>query len=101
MQFFKQVLHTIQFGPEGKNTRNPYYNPTPEVTDKHFIEWVEKGKPEDQFDHAEMGLDMMTIPTKFFGWEGITETMKKVFSLCSHSISLNTNCFHARHLIWK
>jgi hypothetical protein len=26
-----------------------------------------------------MGLDMMIIPTTFFGWEGITETMKKVF----------------------
>jgi hypothetical protein len=25
-----------------------------------------------------MGLNMMIIPTKFFGWEGITETMKKV-----------------------
>jgi hypothetical protein len=28
-----------------------------------------------------MGLDMMTIPTKYFGWEAITETMKKVFFL--------------------
>jgi hypothetical protein len=27
-----------------------------------------------------MGLNMMIIPTKFFGWEGITETMKKVCS---------------------
>lgn len=68
----------FQFGPEAKNTRNPYSHPTPEGTDKQFREWVEQGKPEDQFDHGLMGLNMMIIPTKFFGWEGITETMKKV-----------------------
>jgi hypothetical protein len=49
--------------------------------DQQFKEWVEKGKPEDQFDHTAMGLDLMSIPTKYFGWEGVTETMKKVFSL--------------------
>ena len=62
--------------PEGKD---PHPAHTSEEIDKNFREWVKKGKPEDQFDHIAMGLDMMTIPTKFLGWEGITETMKKVW----------------------
>jgi hypothetical protein len=65
----------FQLFPEGKE---PHPAHTPEEIDKTFREWVEKGKPEDQFDHTAMGLDMLTIPTKHFGWEGITETMKKV-----------------------
>ena len=51
----------------------------PDVIDKKWREWVKNGKPEDKFDHSEMGLDMMTAPTKHFGWEEITSTMKKVF----------------------
>jgi hypothetical protein len=66
--------------PEGKYPHNDH---TPEVVDRNFREWVENGKQEDKFDHTAMGLDMMTIPTKYFGWEGMTETMKKVFLLKS------------------
>jgi hypothetical protein len=41
-------------------------------------EWFKAGKPKDKFDSIWMGLDMMTYPTKHFGWEGITVTMKAV-----------------------
>jgi hypothetical protein len=57
---------------------DPHPNHTPDVTDKRWRDWVASGKPEDKFDHTVMGLDMMTFPTKHFGWQGITETMKQV-----------------------
>ena len=56
----------------------PHENHAPEVIDKRWREWAEKGKPKDKFDHTAMGLDMLTAPTKHFGWKGITATMKKV-----------------------
>ena len=61
----------------GGTTPNP--NHSPEESDKRWNEWVKNGKPADKFDHTDMGLQMLTIPAKHFGWEGMTETMKKVF----------------------
>jgi hypothetical protein len=57
-------IHTSEF-PEPKD-------------DKRFREWVKNGKPENKFDFVEMGLDMLVMPTRHFGWTAITETMKKV-----------------------
>jgi hypothetical protein len=73
-------LNCFQLLPGGKF---PHENHTPEKIDKRLQDWVKSGKPEDKFDHTAMGLDMLTIPTRFFGWEEITETMKKVnFFFC-------------------
>jgi hypothetical protein len=69
------VLTIFQLVPGGTD---PHPNHTPDVTDKRWRDWVASGKPEDKFDHTVMGLDMMTFPTKHFGWQGITETMKQV-----------------------
>ena len=44
---------------------------------KKWREWFKAGKPKDKFDTIWMGLNMMTYPTKQFGWEGMTTTMKK------------------------
>ena len=44
---------------------------------KRCREWYKAGKPKDKFDSIWMGLNMMTYPTKQFGWEGMTTTMKK------------------------
>jgi len=80
----------FQLFPEGKD---PHPAHTPDEIDKNFREWVEKGKPEDQFDHTAMGLDMLTIPTRHFGWEGITETMKKV------TLAFSNLCFEINNSI--
>ena len=45
---------------------------------KDMRNWFKAGKPKDKFDPVSMGLDMLTLPTKHFGWKGITATMKKV-----------------------
>jgi hypothetical protein len=45
---------------------------------KKLEKWRKDGKPIDQFDPIWMGLLMLATPTKTFGWEGITKTMKAV-----------------------
>ena len=95
-KFYK--LYLFKLVPGGKI---PHTNHAPDVIDKRWREWVKNGKPEDKFDHTTMGLDMMTAPTKHFGWEEITATMKKVFkpvfyfSLCYKSLQEATikRCF--------
>ena len=74
-----KFVHDVQLVPDGTTPRGDQSS-----LDEQFREWVQNGKPEDKFDHTFMGLDMMTIPTKYFGWEGITETMKKVFTFLSN-----------------
>ena len=58
---------------------------------KAMRKWFKAGKPKDQFDSTWMGLDMLTFPTKHFGWKGITTTMKKV-SYLSNAMLGDIHC---------
>jgi hypothetical protein len=40
--------------------------------------WSQEGKEIKKFDPVWMGLYMFTLPTQYFGWEGITKTMAAV-----------------------
>ena len=54
------------------------------TVEKKIIEWSKKGRNTTQFDTTWMGLGMLTIPTKHFGWESITKTMKFVSQMFSY-----------------
>ena len=54
---------------------------SPEQTKKRLKEYMKKGKKLENFDHTWMGLDLFTIPTKYFGWEGMTQAFKKVYTI--------------------
>jgi len=45
---------------------------------KQLEKWSKDGKDVEKFDPVWMGLYMFTLPTKAFGWEGITQTMAAV-----------------------
>ena len=53
---------------------------SPDQTDQRLKEYLEKGKTLEHFDHIWMGLDMFTMPTKHFGWKGMTEAFRKVLA---------------------
>ena len=53
-------------------------NISPERTDQRLKEYVKKGKKQEFFTVGELGLDMFTIPTAYFGWKGVSTTFKKV-----------------------
>ena len=52
------------------------------TVERYIMKWSKEGKNITKFDKTFMGLGMLTIPTKHFGWESITKTMKVVSQLC-------------------
>ena len=60
------------------------------TVEKKIIKWRKKGGKTTQFDHTVMGLAMLTIPTKHFGWESITKTMKLVSQKCISNFFLSS-----------
>ena len=85
---------TLQILGKGKKL---HPDVTPEQTDKRLKEYMKKGKKLENFDYTWMGLDMFTIPTKYFGWEGMTQAFRKVYSdvelLKSINIHTPWGCF--------
>jgi hypothetical protein len=67
--------------------------------EKFIMDWSKDGKNISKFDTTWMGLGMLTIPTKHFGWESITKTMKlvsqkelKLFCSKFEFLNLKINC---------
>ena len=49
-------------------------------------QWSKDGKDAAKFDHTWMGLGLLTLPTRHFGWDGITKTMKVVRKMFTNKI---------------
>ncbi len=52
--------------------------------ERHIMKWSKAGKNVTKFDTTWMGLGMLTIPAKHFGWESMTKTMKLVSQKCKN-----------------
>lgn len=62
-------------------------NFAPEKTDERLKAYVAGGKDLKNFNPTSMGLDMFTIPTKYFGWEEITVAFRKVVNYARFGIA--------------
>ena len=67
--YFFQITNNVENGHE------EYSNGKVE---EKLKQWSKEGKKAEKFDHTWMGLGLLALPTRHFGWDGITKTMKVV-----------------------
>ncbi len=61
-----------------KNVNNGHEEYANGKVEEKLKQWSKEGKDPSKFDHTWMGLGLLALPTRHFGWEGITKTMKVV-----------------------